>query len=107
MQCRARALLRCAAGLHVGSYHERVKLIRLFQLFCAALSMAQAQAPDAGGTAKKALDLFLAGKYVDLGQMFAPAYKEHYSEADLAKMATNAKTYGDVVKIGQPAVSDM
>jgi uncharacterized protein len=66
-----------------------------------------AQAPDAGGTAKKALDLFLAAKYADLNQMFAPAYKEAYSEAALGKLGTLAKTYGEVVKAGQPAVSDM
>jgi uncharacterized protein len=69
--------------------------------------MAQAQAPDAGGMAKKALDLFLGGKYTDLNQMFAPSYKEAFSEAALTKLATLAKTYGDVEKIGQPAVSDM
>jgi uncharacterized protein len=66
-----------------------------------------AQAPDAGGTAKKALDLFLGAKYADLNQMFAPAYKEAYSEAALGKLGTLAKTYGDVVKVDQPAVSDM
>jgi uncharacterized protein len=66
-----------------------------------------AQAPDAGGTAKKALDLFLAAKYADLNQMFAPAYKDAYSEAALGKLGTLAKTYGDVVKAGQPAVRDM
>jgi hypothetical protein len=66
-----------------------------------------AQAPDAGGTAKKALDLFLAAKYADLNQMFAPAYKDAYSEAALGKLGTLAKTYGDVVKAGQPAVSAM
>jgi dienelactone hydrolase len=66
-----------------------------------------AQAPDAGGTAKKALDLFLAAKYADLSQMFAPAYKEAYSEAALGKLGALAKTYGDVVKAGQPAVSNM
>jgi dienelactone hydrolase len=66
-----------------------------------------AQAPDPGGTARKALDLFLGAKFADLSQMFAPAYKENYSEAALAKMAEMAKTYGDVQKIGEPAVREM
>jgi len=66
-----------------------------------------AQAPDPGGMAKKALDLFLGAKYADLTQMFAPSYKEAYSESALTKLTTLAKTYGDVEKIGQPAVSDL
>ncbi len=87
------------------SYHERVKLLRLFPLFGAALLMAQA--PDPGGMAKKALDLFLGAKYADLTQMFAPSYKEAFSESALTKLATLAKTYGDIEKIGQPTVSEM
>ena len=66
-----------------------------------------AQAPDPAGTAKKALDLFLGAKYADLNQMFAPSYKDAFSEAALTKLATLAKTYGDVEKTGQPIVSDM
>ncbi len=66
-----------------------------------------AQAPDPGGTARKGLDLFLSAKFADLSQMFAPAYKENYSESALSKMAEMAKTYGDVQKIGDPAVREM
>ena len=66
-----------------------------------------AQAPDAGGTARKALDLFLGAKYADLSAMFAPAYKQNYSEAALAKMSEMIKTYGDIQKIGEPAVREM
>jgi uncharacterized protein len=82
-----------------------VNSIRLFPLMCAALLMAQA--PDPGGTARKALDLFLGAKYAELNQMFAAGNKESYSESALAKLGVMAKTYGDVQKIGDPSVRDM
>jgi hypothetical protein len=72
-----------------------------------------AQAPDPGGTARKALDLFLGAKYAELTQMFSPSSKVErngvvpYSETTLAKLGTTAKEYGAVEKIGQPAVSAM
>jgi dienelactone hydrolase len=72
-----------------------------------------AQSPDPGGTARKALDLFLGAKYAELTQMFSPSSKAErngvvpYSESTLAKLGTSAKEYGDVEKIGQPSVSDM
>jgi dienelactone hydrolase len=66
-----------------------------------------AQAPDPGGTARKALDLFLGAKYAELNQMFAPGNKDSYSESALAKLGVMAKTYGDVQKIGEPSVRDM
>jgi dienelactone hydrolase len=66
-----------------------------------------AQTPDPGGTAKKALDLFLGAKYAELNQMFSPASKESYSEAALTKLGTGAKAYGDVQKTGEPSVRDM
>jgi uncharacterized protein len=88
-----------------------VKLLRLFPLSCAILLMAQT--PDPGATARKALDLFLGGKYADLTQMFTPGSKIEqngvipYSESGLAKLGALAKTYGDVQKIGDPSVKDM
>jgi dienelactone hydrolase len=82
-----------------------VNSLRLFPLFCAALLMAQA--PDPGGTARKALDLFLGAKYAELNQMFASGNKDSYSESALAKLGVMAKTYGDVQKIGEPSVRDM
>ena len=72
-----------------------------------------AQAPDPGGTARKALDLFLGAKYAELTQMFSPSSKVErsgvvpYSESSLAKLGTAAKEYGAVEKIGQPVVSAM
>jgi hypothetical protein len=72
-----------------------------------------AQAPDPGGTARKALDLFLGAKYAELVQMFSPSSKVErngvvpYSESTLTKLATNAKAYGDVEKIGEPKVTAM
>ncbi len=72
-----------------------------------------AQAPDPGGTARKALDLFLGAKYAELTQMFSPSSKVErngvvpYSESALAKLGTAAKEYGAVEKIGQPVVSAM
>jgi dienelactone hydrolase len=72
-----------------------------------------AQAPDPGGTARKALDLFIGAKYAELTQMFSPSSKVErngvvpYSEATLAKLGTTTKEYGNVEKIGQPGVSDM
>jgi dienelactone hydrolase len=72
-----------------------------------------AQSPDPGGTARKALDLFLGAKYAELTQMFSPSSKAErngvvpYSESTLAKLGTSAKEYGDVEKIGEPSVSAM
>jgi dienelactone hydrolase len=66
-----------------------------------------AQAPDPGGTARKALDLFLGAKYAELNQMFAPGNKDSYSESALTKLGAMAKSYGDVQKIGEPSVRDM
>ena len=66
-----------------------------------------AQAPDPGGTARKALDLFLGAKYAELNQMFASGNKDSYSESALAKLGVMAKAYGDVQKIGEPSVRDM
>jgi uncharacterized protein len=66
-----------------------------------------AQAPDPGGTARKALDLFLGAKYAELTQMFAPSGKDSYSESALTKLGAMAKAYGDVQKIGEPSVRDM
>jgi len=82
-----------------------VNPLRLLPLFCAALLMAQAA--DPGGTARKALDLFLGAKYAELNQMFASGNKDSYSESALAKLGVMAKTYGDVQKIGEPSVRDM
>jgi hypothetical protein len=85
------------------SYHDRLKALRLFTLSCASLLMA----PDPGGTARKALDLFLGAKYAELNQMFALSGKDSYSESALAKLGAMAKAYCDMQKIGEPSVRDM
>jgi uncharacterized protein len=89
-----------------------VKTIRLLCLSFCALALfspqrAPAQAPDPKGTARKALDLFLGGKFAELHEMFAPSTKDSYTETALGKLSVQAKTWGEVKKIGEPSASDM
>jgi dienelactone hydrolase len=89
-----------------------VKLRRVhFSLLCAAgLALAAslaAQAPDPGGTAKKALDLFLGGKFAELNKMIAASTRDSYTEGALAKLAGETKAWGTVQKVGQPSPRDM
>ncbi len=89
-----------------------MNLTRILCLFLGALSLFSpprilAQAPDPSGTAKKALDLFLGGKYAELNQMFAPSTKDSFSETALAKLAAQAKGWGAVQNIGSPSANDM
>lgn len=91
---------------------EIVKQIRVFCIVLCALAawtstLALAQAPDPAGTAKKALDLFLAGKYAELNQMFAPSAKDLYPETALAKLGATVKAWGDLKSTGQPSVNGM
>lgn len=93
-------------------YHKKVNPIRVLCFFlCVAAafspSRALAQAPDPSGTAKKALELFLGGKYAELNQMIAPSTKDKYTEADLAKLAAQVKSWGEVQNIGNPSANDM
>src|SRR5215469_6014211 len=85
----------------------RVLCLILCALACLAPSRALAQAADPSGTAKKALDLFLSGKFADLSQMFAPSTKDKYTEADLSKLAAQVKAWGAVENIGQPSANNM
>ena len=79
-----------------------------YLLACAVVAQcALAQAPDAAGTARKALDLFLGGKFPELNQMFAAGTKASYTPEALSKLGAEAKTWGDVQKIGQPSSNDM
>lgn len=89
-----------------------VKPIRVLCLFLCALALlfpglALAQPADPSGTAKKALDLFLGGKFAELNQMFAPSTKDKYTETDLSKLAAQVKTWGAVQNVGQPSANDM
>ena len=88
-----------------------MKLLLLLRRSAGALLLlpliAFGQAPDAAGTAKKALDLLLGGKYAELNQMISPSMKDSFTPANLAKLAGGMKAWGDVKSIGQPSVSDM
>lgn len=80
----------------------------LYLLACAACAQcALAQAPDPAGTARKALDLFLGGKFPELNQMFAAGTKASYTPEALSKLAVEAKAWGDVKNIGQPSSNNM
>ena len=84
-----------------------MKPARILCLFVSVAGLILAQAPDPSGTAKKALDLFLGGKFADLNQMIAPSTKDSYSETALSKLAAQTKDWGDMQSIGSPSVSDM
>ncbi len=84
-----------------------MKPVRILCLFVSVAGFILAQAPDPSGTAKKALDLFLGGKFADLNQMIAPSTKDSYSETALSKLAAQAKAWGDMQNIGTPSVNDM
>jgi dienelactone hydrolase len=93
-------------------YHRKVKLTCVLGLSLPALglflpSLALAQASDPSGTARKALDLFIGGKYAELNQMFAPSTKDSYTETALSKLAAQMNSWGGVQKIGQPSARDM
>ncbi len=79
---------------------------RLLCLVPVSLLLAQ-PAPDAPGLARKALDLFLGGKYAELNQMMSPSAKEGMSEAQLGKLGTQVKGWGDVEKLGATASQDL
>jgi dienelactone hydrolase len=66
-----------------------------------------AQSQDPAGTARKALDLLLGGKYADLVQMITPAYRTANTQSDLTRLGAEIKTWGAVEEIGKPTVQDM
>jgi uncharacterized protein len=80
-------------------------LFRVLCLFSTGLLLAQTQDPAA--IAKKALDFLLGGKYPDFEQMMTPAYRTPTTQASLAKMGTEIKTWGAVEEVGQPSVQNM
>jgi len=84
---------------------SKVMLARLVSaacLFSVGLLTAQ-QAPDATATARKALDLFLNGKYSEMEDLFAPNLKEQMKLDALAKLGAQVKSWG-TPEIGEPAV---
>ncbi len=73
-------------------------------VLAAGLLLAQ-PAPDPAATARKALDLLLAGDYSNMFQMFAPSLQSDISQENLAKLAaTQIKPLGAVEKISDPTV---
>ncbi|HWD00332.1 MAG TPA: hypothetical protein VG456_26425, partial [Candidatus Sulfopaludibacter sp.] len=71
--------------------------LRVLCLLSAGLLMAQA--PDPAGIARKALDNLLGEKYADLEQMITPAYRTANTQAALAKLGAEIKTWGAVEEI--------
>src|SRR5262249_60763082 len=67
-------------------------------------ALLMAQAPDPGATARKAFDLLLAGKSTELFQMLAPDLQVSFTEAALAKITTQLKTYGALTSVDPPSV---
>jgi uncharacterized protein len=83
-------------------YHVGVMFSRVWSLFWVGLLMAQ-PAADPAGVARKALDLLLAQKNADLASLLAPQAKTSLSDANLAKLASEIKSWGAVEKIGDPS----
>src|ERR1041385_4552384 len=75
-------------------------LVRFLCFLTAVFLLAQ----DAAGVARKALDLFLDGKYADGVAMFPPENKKFLPEAGLAKVGAQFKTYGALSKIDEPSI---
>jgi uncharacterized protein len=67
--------------------------------------LAAQSAPDPGATAKKALDLMLAGKYRELSEMFTPDGQKVYTVDTLTRLNGQTKGYGTPSNIGAPAVT--
>ena len=75
-------------------------LVRFLCFLTAVFLLAQ----DAAGVARKALDLFLDGKYADVFAMFTPENQKSLPEAGLAKVGAQFKTYGALSKIDEPSI---
>ena len=81
-------------------YDKGVKLPSALCVLSAGLLMAQ-PAPDPAATARKVVDLMLAGKYSDAFQMFAPDMQKDIPEAQVAKIGAGYKAWGTMEEIGQ------
>jgi dienelactone hydrolase len=62
----------------------------------AALAFAQ----DPATTARAAADLFLAGKYAEMGPMMTADLQKEYPPANLEKLGAQVKTFGAMEKVG-------
>jgi dienelactone hydrolase len=78
-------------------------LFRVLCTFSAGLLMAQTAA-DPSATARKALDLLLAGKYADVHQMFTADLQKSITEDALAKVGAQIKGFGALNKLDDPMV---
>lgn len=82
----------------------RVKFSRLAPVACLfSAGLLLAQPPDAAGLARKALDLFLSGKYQEMEDMFAPNLKESLGLPALTKLGGQVKEWG-APEIGEPSI---
>ena len=73
-------------------------LPRTFCLLPLLATLAFAQDPAA--TARKAADLFLAGKYGEMGPMMTADLQKEYPPANLEKLGEQVKTFGAMEKVG-------
>lgn len=78
-------------------------LLRAAVLLSVGLLSAQ-PGSDPGATARKAVDLLIAGKYPDLEQMFAANLKESMKLDALEKLGAQVKAWGAPENIGAPEV---
>jgi fermentation-respiration switch protein FrsA (DUF1100 family) len=83
-------------------YDKEVKSLRLLCFLAAGLAMAQQPAADPAATARKALDLLIAGKYAELTPLFTPEMQKDLSPAALAKLGEQIQTFGALSKIDEP-----
>jgi uncharacterized protein len=67
----------------------------------AALAFAQ----DPAATARKAVDLLLAGKYQEIEPLMTPELQKDLPPDNLGKLAAQFKTMGAVEKVGDPVVT--
>src|SRR5258707_4991459 len=70
-------------------------------LLIAALAFGQ----DPAATARKAVDLLLAGKYQEMEPLMTADLQKELPPANLAKLAEQFKTMGPLEKVGDPQVS--
>jgi dienelactone hydrolase len=81
-------------------------LIRAVKLLPLLSMLLQAQpAQDPAAAARKALDLFLAGKYPEFLEGSTPDVQKSLPVAELTKLGATVKGYGAVEKIGDPATT--
>src|SRR5215831_15879244 len=78
-------------------------LLRALRLLPALCLLAFAQDPAA--TARKALDLVLAGNYKDVQALFTVDAQKDLGPDQLAKLGTQLKEYGAVEKVNDPQIT--